>query len=182
MKPSARGFTIIELVVVIAITAIMASLVAPSFKSYLARKRVEGTMSELATDLQYARSEAVSRNAAVRVTLGANCYVIHTSVGTTSCTQTTKTIGTGATEIKTVQLLTGAAVSLSGDSSLNYIEFDPVRGIATFSTGGTSGTVSVTSGDNTAQLKACVTTVGRVYVYTTTSMAGYNATTSSLCT
>ena len=51
----------IELMVVVALVAIVLSLAAPSFKTFLMKKRVEGAMSELSTDLQFARSEAVSR-------------------------------------------------------------------------------------------------------------------------
>jgi Tfp pilus assembly protein FimT len=140
-------------------------------------------MSELSTDLQFARSEAVSRNAIVRITLGTYCYVITAqpdgSSPTSSCTQTgNSTIGASATEIKTVQLSSGAPASFSPNSSLSWIEFDPVRGIATFSTGATTGSVNVNSSDNSSQLTANVSTVGRVCVSSPTNMAGYPSTCS----
>ena len=94
------GFTLIELLVVVALAAIILTLAAPSFTSTLARKRLEGVASELATDIQYARSEAAQRNVPVRVTIGTNCYVItaQPTTGTPSslCTQATaSTIGSG---------------------------------------------------------------------------------------
>ena len=179
-RPAARGFTLVELMVVVAITAIVLSLAAPSFTSFLAKKRVESVMSELSTDLQYARSEAVSRNAAVRITFDTSCYVITAqpsgSTPTSSCSQTADpTLGAGATNVKQVQLKSGATAQFSTTSSPFYLEFDPVRGIATFSTGATSGTVNVNSTVSSAQLQAYVSTVGRVCITSPSGMSGYAA-------
>jgi len=77
------GFTTIELMIVVAITAVLIASAAPSFVDFLSKRRVDGVMAELVTDLHYARSEAVSRNATVRITFGPRCYVIHLA-GTTS--------------------------------------------------------------------------------------------------
>jgi type IV fimbrial biogenesis protein FimT len=166
-----RGFTVVELMVVIAITAIAVSMAVPSFTTLMAKKRVEGVTSELSTDLQYARSEAVSRNLSVRVTfIGTDCYVIHPASVTASCTTTTN-------NIKTVQLVSGSTASFSpnGSPALSYIEFDPVRGIAAFSTASTSGSVNVNSSVGTAQLQAYVSTVGRVCIASPSGIAGYPA-------
>lgn len=125
-RPS-RGFTIIELMTVMAIAAILIVIAAPSFSEFLARRRVEGAMAELVTDLQYARSEAVARNAPVRLTFGAGCYVIHAasvSADTTSCAVTPS----GA-DIKTVRL-DGGRLFLKPESTLTHFEFDAVRGTA----------------------------------------------------
>ena len=97
-----RGVTLVELITVVAIMAILLAVAVPSFTGLLSKKRVEGALMVLATDLQYARSEAVQRNASVRMTFGAGCYVIHTVGSTaTSCTQSgAATIGTGAVQLK----------------------------------------------------------------------------------
>ena len=91
----------IELIVVLAVTAILAAIVIPSFSNLLARNRLDGVYTELQTDVQLARTEAVSRNLPVRVTFGVGCYVIHThptGAGATSCTQgAASTIGASAT-------------------------------------------------------------------------------------
>lgn len=162
------GFTLIELMVVIAIVAILASLAAPSFKSLLAKKRVEGVMSELVTDLEYARSEAVQRNTPVQVTLGSNCYVIHTQanvapVTPTSCVQNAgiaSTIGSGEIEIKTTKISSGTTASLSPTSGT--IVFDPVRGMATISSG--ASPIIANSSVDSWQLRANISTVGRVSI------------------
>jgi type IV fimbrial biogenesis protein FimT len=174
-----RGFTMIELMIAVAIIAIVITLAAPSFNAFFAKKRIEGVVSELSTDLQYARSEAVARNARVRVTFGSGCYLLTAqpdgSSPTSTCSQTTTpTLGTGTVSIKQVQLQSGATASLSPNDSLSYIEFDPVRGIASFSTGAGSGSVNVNSSVGAWQLRANVTAVGSMSVCSPSgSVKGY---------
>ncbi len=66
------GFTLIELMVVIAIVAIMASLATPAFTEMLQRNRLSAASSALQVSLSLARSEAVKRGADARVTVAAN--------------------------------------------------------------------------------------------------------------
>jgi len=56
-----RGLTLIEVMVGIAIAAIMAGLAAPSFLGSINRGRLEGAVANFGIDLQYARSEAIRR-------------------------------------------------------------------------------------------------------------------------
>jgi type IV fimbrial biogenesis protein FimT len=160
-----RGFTLIELIVALVVLAILAAVAMPSMGSFFARKRVEGVATELATDLQYARSEAVQRNTTVRITFGTGCYVIHT-VGSsaTSCTQASgATLGTGAIGIKTVQLDANSSASLAPVASLTYVAFDSVRGMASWDgTNTTQGAIDITSNAGPPwQLRVSVTAVGR---------------------
>ncbi|HEY5579745.1 MAG TPA: GspH/FimT family pseudopilin [Rhodoferax sp.] len=62
------GFTLIELMVTVAILAITASLAAPSFREILAAQRVRSTAYSIVSDLTLARSEAVKRGADVTLT------------------------------------------------------------------------------------------------------------------
>jgi len=162
------GFTTIELMIVVAITAVLIASAAPSFVDFLSKRRVDGVMAELVTDLHYARSEAVSRNATVRITFGPRCYVIHLA-GTTSAecdagTATpTKTIAPAAAEIKTVQLQEGRPLTIDTGSLPFFIEFDPVRGTVASSAGTGPASVEVRSTAGTAWLlRAVLTTMGRI--------------------
>lgn len=58
----ATGFTMVELMVAIVITGILAAIAAPSFSNLIARQRAKSIASELYAALSKARSEAIARN------------------------------------------------------------------------------------------------------------------------
>ena len=66
------GFTLIELMVVVAVVAILAIVAAPSMSALLNANRLSGAAEELTASLQLARSEAVRRNTRVTVCGSAN--------------------------------------------------------------------------------------------------------------
>ena len=55
---TARGFTMIELIVVVSIIAILGSIAAPSFIATLATQRLRNASFDLVSDLLLARGEA----------------------------------------------------------------------------------------------------------------------------
>ena len=61
------GFTLIETIVVVTITALLAGLAAPSFREFIANTQIQASASDLQASLLLARSEAVKRNAPVTV-------------------------------------------------------------------------------------------------------------------
>lgn len=158
------GFTLIELLVVIALVAIVLALAAPSFTSTLARKRLEGVASELATDLHYARSEAMQRSASVGVVFGTNCYVIFSPVNWEGLPpDCASAMGMGA--LKRVDIDGGTSLNLVPRTPGTLIAFDPVGGMAIGGLTGTadySGHVDATNGAGNWQIQARVTKVGRV--------------------
>jgi type IV fimbrial biogenesis protein FimT len=70
------GFTLVELMITIAVLAILIALATPSFTSVINSNRLAAQANNLTADLQLARSEAVRRNRRVsvcRTTDGAAC-------------------------------------------------------------------------------------------------------------
>jgi type IV fimbrial biogenesis protein FimT len=71
-----RGFTIVELMVTLALVAITTSLAAPPLYNLTLDNRRADNVNELVSQLQYARSEAITRTADVVVcpsTTGKDC-------------------------------------------------------------------------------------------------------------
>lgn len=90
-----KGFTLIELMVVISITAILIMLAVPSFNDSLARRRLEGVATELTADLQYARTQAVGNNADVSLVTSATGYAVSGTSAGASVTYKTIALNTG---------------------------------------------------------------------------------------
>lgn len=62
-----RGFTIIELMIVLVVVGVLASIAAPSLRDVVVRTRLKTAASDLHTSLMFARSEAIKRNAGMQV-------------------------------------------------------------------------------------------------------------------
>lgn len=65
----------VELMVVVAIVAILASLAAPSFRSLIADQRIKAAAGELHSTLTLARSEAMKRSVSITVSPKSSSWV-----------------------------------------------------------------------------------------------------------
>lgn len=72
-----KGFSLIELVLVIAILMILLSIAGISGKTWLDRYRVEGQLKEMCVDLMNARVSAMQKNRMYFVTLSSTQYAIY---------------------------------------------------------------------------------------------------------
>jgi len=57
-----QGFTLIELVVVLAILGIMVAIAVPNFKQYMFQRRLNGAARQIMSDLMSARMKAITLN------------------------------------------------------------------------------------------------------------------------
>ena len=67
VKPSDEGFTLLEVLVVIAIASILLIVAVPSFTTTITRNRIASEVNDLFSALQFARSEALKQGAPVSV-------------------------------------------------------------------------------------------------------------------
>jgi type IV fimbrial biogenesis protein FimT len=83
-RAPSRGFSLIELIVVMAVMAMLTMMAAPSFSVWVANSRIRVTAESVLSGLQSAKSEAVTRNTRVRFqltsTLDNSCVLSRTGV------------------------------------------------------------------------------------------------------
>jgi prepilin-type N-terminal cleavage/methylation domain-containing protein len=76
-EPQSRGFSLVELLVVVGVIAIMAAVSLPMISGYLRHYKIRGGAQEVAAEIQSARGKAIGKNVnwgVVFVTLDAETY------------------------------------------------------------------------------------------------------------
>jgi len=66
-RAPAAGFTLVELLIVLILVGILATLAAPNLRDFVTRNRMKTAASDLHFSIAFARSEAIKRNAAVTI-------------------------------------------------------------------------------------------------------------------
>ena len=81
-----NGFTLLEMMVSVAVMAILATTVIPSFHDMKEKHKIRGAVETISGDLQLARSEAIKTNQNVSLSFSGNgttnwCYGINDTSG-----------------------------------------------------------------------------------------------------
>lgn len=173
MKTSQRGWTLVEALISLSVTAIALGAAVPGFDAARERRHLDGAAAQLETDLQLARSLAVLHNRTVRVDFRAvsagSCYVVHNggpgactcdASGATSCTA-------GAESLRSMAYPSTLPVTLTSNAA--SMAFEHVRGTVT-----PTSTVRITGRDRAVHVVTNI--MGRVRTCSPTSaVPGYPA-------
>ncbi|HQK79899.1 MAG TPA: GspH/FimT family pseudopilin, partial [Syntrophales bacterium] len=71
-RSNSRGFSLVELLIAIAILAILGAISIPTFRHYLAQRRLNGAVRELQNSLMAMRMQAVTENRWIAMNIGSN--------------------------------------------------------------------------------------------------------------
>jgi len=146
--PGAKGLTLVELLIAVAVLAVLATLAAPSFRDLILMQRMKAIHAQLVTDLQYARSEAVSSGAVVNFRIlpqlspvPHTCYIIfhhfnrdYLLNGASSGCNCRQPEGSRCPatadfrELRTVQVPLNSGVMLAPGQTQRTFAFDPKTG------------------------------------------------------
>lgn len=172
-----RGFTLIELIVAMAVLAIIVGYVMSSFTGMLARQRLQAAAEHVYDYLVLARTEAISRNNVtyVSVVSGSSWCIGMDDSAACTCSTSNDCQVDGTTKVTSNDAYAGITLSSVG-AGLGQFAYDERRGMPQnpAGTASVSGniTLSNTQGDSlTLQLNS----VGRLKLCTSSGFRGYSA-------
>jgi len=132
-----RGVTIVELMVTLAILAVLLAVALPSMRDFIARKRMEGVAQELLTDLRLMKSLPPKPTYPAAIKFGSNtaltCYALYLrgpggrGDGSCDCTLASGlecgAAGLGAPElIRVVSLPRSSGITISASRQVTALE------------------------------------------------------------
>lgn len=122
MRDRNKGFSLIELLVTVAVLAILVTVGIPSFTTLIAHNRADADTGEFYRALNYARLEAINRGVSVRV--------VPATTGAGWNTPLNVQIGTSANPALRMFGAMSTNATMTPSSALSYIEFNNLGALA----------------------------------------------------
>ena len=141
-RRTVAAFTLVELMIVVALLAIIITLAAPSLREMILMQRLRSVNAQVVADLAWARSETVSRGTFLQLRFqsstggsGMSCYIIYARQNVADaplcdCLADEGSRCTGATtEVRTVRAPNNESVFVHPPAAgLTFFTFDPRTG------------------------------------------------------
>jgi len=162
-SPAAKGFTLIEMLITVAVLAIILTSAVPSMRAFVARRHLDGASAQLQADLHFLRSSSVALNQALRISVhsgsAGSCYLVHSGdADQCACTFVAGAEPVGncepGAELLRSQAWAGNAVAVR--ANVASMRVDPRHG--TFSP---TGSIEIQAGDGPV-LRHVVNILGRL--------------------
>lgn len=155
MKRTPKGFTLIEMMLVLALIAILAGIGIPAFRDMILNNRIVNTANNLLATLQLARSEAATQHRQITVCPSSN----QTSCAGNSVWTPGAVVLQGA---NVVRLMPKAATDVTIASASNQVVFDTSGQLSPL----TAITLSVEDarGVGVSSRKICINLLGRTSI------------------
>jgi prepilin-type N-terminal cleavage/methylation domain-containing protein len=162
---NSRGFTLVELMIVIAMAGILMAVATLNFNSMLRKSQIDKQTREIVSDLVSLRIDAMQKKRRSAAFLGPK------QIKFKSYSSAAENILTGGTDLSTkplsysINMLIGATLTTPVVTA-DYVDYD-TRGFATFKTGINSITivalpVQYGGGDNCILVNPTLTNIGRM--------------------